>query len=132
MDKPLTKHVEIVCTYLRIDQDELGRIISEDPSWFTQETQGGTAYLKIDNSPFHKESEKRYQLELLAEHLEKLSHLLETDDDVIIFLHRSRKKLRGASFVDIAKKSASPLPEYNGLQDLIDHIQKWFRRKNID
>ncbi len=132
MEKPLSKNAKIVCAFLLIDEDELGRIINEDPSWFKQDTQGGEAYLKVDNSPFHKESEKRYQLEILVEHLDKLSRLFDTDDDVLIFLHRQRRKLRGESLADIAKKSSSPLAEYNGLQDLIDHIQKWFKRKNIN
>jgi hypothetical protein len=130
MEQQQSKHAVVICTFLQIDEAELARIIHEEPSWFKQKTHTGE-YLLIDNSLFHKESDKRYQLQLLVEHIDKLCEVLGSDDDVLIFLHRPRKKLRGQSFANIAKKSASPLPEYNGLQDLIDHIQNWFRRKSI-
>lgn len=120
-----------LCDYLQINKKELGAIIHEDPSWFNEAASNEDNFLQLDYSPIRNSFEKRYQLATLLEYCDRLSVVLGSDADVVLFLNRPRKKLGGRSFATIAKASPSPLPDYNGLQDLIEHIQKWFERKAI-
>lgn len=126
----------LVCDFLFINADELGHIIKEDPetirSWFTQPEPFKGNYFQLDNSPVHNAFNKCDQIKELAEHISTLTAILGSEREVIVFLHRPRKKLGGRSFATIAKSSPNPLPTDNGLNDLIERIQAWFGRKQID
>lgn len=133
----------IVCDFLFMELDELGELIKEDPttvrSWFTSDEPFKGNYFQVnetgeiimDNSPVHNALQKREQLEEVVEHIRALTNVLGSERDVIVFLHRPRKKCRGRSLATIAKASPNPLPTDNGLQELIELIKSWFKRKGI-
>ncbi|MBX9879624.1 MAG: hypothetical protein K2Y22_14295 [Candidatus Obscuribacterales bacterium] len=127
---------DIVCDYFCMNMDELGEIIKEDPdvikSWFTQPLPFGGHYFLLENSPVHNAFDKYQQLLMVAGYIQALKDVIKCDKTVWLILNRQRSKLKGNSFASIAKSAPNPLPEDNGLQDMLDKLQSWCVRKGIE
>jgi len=126
---------DTVCDFLVIELLELADIIKEDPetiqSWFYKQGAFRGNYFQLDNSPAHNALDKYFQLLEVAEHIKKLTEIVGSENEVIVILTRSRKKLGGKSFAEIATSTPNPLPSDNGFQEMLEKLRAWCKKKGI-